>query len=156
VRCLAKGRTTQNRQPQPERVKHAAWCHSASLAEAIAAPQVGLAVPAPLVAVLARSQFFACSSQPKIGVLQEFLRVDGQCAMSGSAEASPRSSPPDYHSLYVQARASHERTVYELRQRELELTGELNSKWCTCRNSLKCCFRPTAKKHAWPEPCTHS
>jgi hypothetical protein len=56
--------------------------------------------------------------------------------MSGSAEASPRSSPPDYHSLYVQARASHERTVYELRQRELELTGELNSKWCSCRNAL--------------------
>ena len=54
---------------------------------------------------------------------------DGQCAMSGSAEASPRSSPPekDYHSLYVQARASQERTVYELRQRELELAGE--PKW---------------------------
>ena len=46
--------------------------------------------------------------------------------MAGNA-AAVDAAQRDYHSLYVKTRAAHEKTVYDLRQTELQLAGTLVS-----------------------------
>lgn len=65
-------------------------------------------------------------NDPPVNGLGEGGMMEGA---GGGEAAVMQPDPPekDYHSLYVRARASHEKTVYQLRQLELQLAGRQRS-----------------------------